>query len=377
MIYLDNAATTFPKPERVISEVSKCMRDYCGNPGRGSHTLSMMASETVFQARERLNGMFNGYGPERCIFTLNTTYALNIALKSAFTDGCHILISDLEHNSVLRQVEKLKRDGRASYDIFRTFGGDCNKITDEIKSKIKKNTGILICQIASNICGITMPVEQIGKLCRINGIVFIADAAQFAGKYAIDMKKMNIEALCLPAHKGLYGPQGAGAVLFSDRNFENADTLIEGGSGSNSLSPEMPGELPDRFEAGTLPTPAVCGLVRGVEFVSDVGVASICEHESELTEYLLGAMLSDSRFEVYAPLKCGGIVLFNVKGKTSTETADELNGRGICTRAGFHCAPLAHKTLSTGNSGAVRVSFGVFNTRDDVRKLKDALYYIK
>ena len=139
----------------------------------------------------------------------------------------------------------------------------------------------------------------------------------------------------------------------------------------------MPSELPDRFEAGTLPTPAVCGLARGVEFVSDVGVASICEHESELTEYLLGAMLSDSRFEVYAPLNCGGIVLFNVKGKASTETADELNRRGICVRAGFHCAPLAHKTLSTGNSGAVRVSFGIFNTRDDVRKLKDALYFIK
>ena len=377
MIYLDNAATTFPKPECVINEVSKCMRDYCGNPGRGSHSLSMMASEMVFRAREHLNGMFNGYSPERCIFTLNTTYALNIALKSAVSDGCHILISDLEHNSVLRQVEKLKTDGRATYDIFRTFGGDCNKITNELKSKIKKNTGILICQIASNICGITMPVEQIGKLCRINGIIFIADAAQFAGKYAIDIKKMNIDALCLPAHKGLYGPQGTGAVLFSERYFEHADTLIEGGSGSNSLSTEMPEVLPDRFEAGTVPTPAVSGLLRGVEFVSNTGIASICEHESELTEYLLAALCSDSRFEVYSPLNYGGIVLFNVKGKTSTETADELNERGICVRAGFHCAPLAHKTLSTGNSGAVRVSFGVFNTRDDVRKLKDALYYLK
>ena len=378
MIYLDNAATTFPKPDSVVTEVAKCMREYCGNPGRGSHTLSLKASEAVFRARESVCNMFNGPGPERCIFTLNTTYALNIALKAVVTRGSHILVSDLEHNSVIRQVEKLKNDGIVSYDVFRTFGGDRKRITEDIKLKIKKNTKILICQIASNICGITMPVEQIGKLCRNYGLFFIADAAQFAGIYAIDMKEMKIDALCFPAHKALYGPQGAGCVMFSERLFDNrGETIIEGGSGSNSLSALMPDTLPDRFEAGTISTPAVSGLIRGIEFVESAGFRSISAHESELTGALLSALSCDRRFEIYAPLETGGIVLFNIKGKPSVDVAGELNDRGICTRAGFHCAPLAHKTLMTGETGAVRVSFGMFNTKKDVKTLLDSLVFIK
>ena len=377
MIYFDNAATTFPKPDSVVSEVSKCMREYCGNPGRGSHSLSMMASEMVFRARENICDMFNGESPDHCVFTLNTTYALNIALKAVVTKGCHILVSDLEHNSVIRQVVKLKRDGFVSYDVFRTFGGDECKISEDIKSKVKKNSKILICQVASNICGIRMPVEQIGKLCRSFGIIFIADAAQYAGIYAIDMKRMNIDALCFPSHKGLYGPQGTGAVLFSERCFERSNTIIEGGSGSNSLSLGMPEALPDRFEAGTIPTPAVAGLVRGIEFVRSSGVDAISDHESELAGSLTEGLLCDKRFRLYGPRGRGGVVLFNIKGISPVYVSDELNRRGICTRAGFHCAPLAHNTLSTGESGAVRVSFGVFNNQSEVKTFLDSLTYIK
>ncbi len=376
MIYFDNAATTFPKPECVVEEVSTCLREYCGNPGRGSHSLSLRASEAVFRARESICALFNGQSAERCIFTLNTTYALNIALKSALSEGCHILVSDLEHNSVIRQVIKLKNEGRIQYSIFSTFGGDPERIIGDIRSKIKRNTTILICQIASNICGITMPVEQIGKLCRKYGIIFIADAAQYAGVYPIDIKSMNIDALCFPAHKGLYGPQGAGGILLSERFPDRTRTLIEGGSGSNSLNTRMPDEYPDRFEAGTLPTPALAGLIKGIEFVESIGHSSIIEHESELTSILLNGLLNDKRYEVYVPIEDCGIVLFNLIGSSSANVARELDHRGVCTRAGFHCAPLAHRTLDTGSSGAVRISFGIFNNRDEVRRLLDYLCLI-
>ncbi len=376
MIYFDNAATTFPKPESVVSEVSKCLAEYCGNPGRGSHALSMRASEAVYSARESVCALFNGYSPDRCIFTLNTTYALNISLKAAVSKGCRVLISDLEHNSVYRQVEKLKAEGIADYDVFGTYSGDREKIINDVKRKIKFNTKVLICQIASNICGVTMPVEEIGKLCRKNLIVFIADAAQYAGIREIDVKRMNIDALCFPAHKGLYGPQGAGGILLSDAFSENAPTLIEGGSGSDSLNPLMPESYPDRYEAGTCATPALAGLMQGIKFVRNIGYGNISEHEREMTSMTVDALLSDRRFEVYCPMKNCGIVLFNVKGIDPVSVGRELDARGICVRSGFHCAPLAHRTLGTGNSGAVRVSFGIFNYRDEVRKMLDALYYI-
>ncbi|MBR6917458.1 MAG: aminotransferase class V-fold PLP-dependent enzyme, partial [Clostridia bacterium] len=257
MIYLDNAATTFPKPASVTEEIVKCITSYCGNPGRGSHRMAFAASEVVFSTREKLNGIFDGDGPENCVFTLNTTYALNIALKSMVTPSSHILISDLEHNSVFRQAVKLKRDGICDFDIFHTFGGDGDKILTDIKNKLKKNTRILICLVSSNICGIVLPVTRIGELCRKRNIQFIADAAQSAGIHEISIKKMNVDALCVPSHKGLYGAQGAGAVLFSSRSVKHLKSVFDGGSGSDSLNEAMPDALPDKLEAGTVSTPAI------------------------------------------------------------------------------------------------------------------------
>jgi len=376
MIYIDNAATTFPKPESVSREVNRCLTSYCGNPGRGSHKMSLMASDAIFEAREKLTALVGVGDPTRCIFTLNTTYALNIALKSLVKPGSHILISDMEHNSVYRQVVKLNHDGIASYNIFSTYRGNDDKMLCDIKRKIRNNTTVLICQISSNISSLSMPVYRIGNLCRSKEIFFIADAAQSAGIINIDVDSMNIDALCVPSHKGLYGPQGAGAVIFSKRVSPLLRSFIEGGSGSDSLNPYMPDILPDKFEAGTMPTPAIAGLSKGIDFVKSYGIENISRHESSISNYLFDELMSDKRYTVYGDDANSGIVLFNVKGHSSTEVSQELDKHGICVRSGFHCAPLAHKTLKTGQSGAVRASFGVFNGISDAKILLDALYRI-
>lgn len=373
MIYFDNAATTFPKPDEVSEEVQRCIKEYCGNPGRGSHFMSRAAGEALYECREKLSALFGAPDPSYCVFTLNTTYALNIALKTAVSSGDHILISDMEHNSVYRQVVKLKEQGTATFDIFGTFLGDEEKIMRDIKRKVKYNTKILICQIASNVCAFRMPVERIGELCKKKGIKFIADAAQSAGIFSTDISTGNIYALCIPSHKGLYGPQGAGAVIYSSSHKQLKNTLIEGGSGSNSLSPYMPDDLPDRFEGGTMPTPAVAGLSKGIDHIVRIGIDRIRNREKELARILYGELKSDSRYIVYGNSPEYGIVMFNVSGIPSTEIASELDKRGICTRSGFHCSPLAHKTLSTGNSGAVRVSFGIFNEKSEIYRFLDVL----
>ena len=371
LVYLDNAATTFPKPEAVTAEVLRCMSEYCGNPGRGSHRLARAASEKLFEVREKLSDMFGSASPERVFFTLNTTYALNTALKSVAKAGDHILMSDMEHNSVLRPVVKLCECEGASFSTFSSLK-DEKEITDDIKRKIRKNTKILVCQHASNICGNVLPIEKIGLLCKKYGIFFIVDAAQSAGLYDIDVKRMNISALCIPSHKGLYGPQGAGAVIFSEDAPTRLKTLVEGGSGVNSKDLRMPTELPDRFEAGTMPTPIIAGLSSGIDFVKGQR-ASILSHEKYLAKMLCEELSRDRRISLYLPEKTGSVVLFNVAGKSSVHVAEELDKRGICTRAGFHCAPLAHRTLGTGDSGAVRVSFGAFNDTRDIRRLLDAV----
>lgn len=376
-VYLDNAATSYPKPQIVIDETMRCMRDYCGNPGRGSHSLSLAASEVVFSVREKLDRLFNGYGPEYCVFTLNTTYALNIALKSLVDKGCHVLISDMEHNSVLRQVTSLERDHIITFDIFRTFGGNVDRLIKDLKTRINKKTSIIICQHVSNICGTVLPLERIGKLCRSFGIKLIVDAAQSAGLYDIDIKKFSIDALCIPSHKSLYGPQGAGAVLYSGRITDKIRTFVEGGSGSDSLNPYMPSLLPDRLEAGTLPTPSIAGWSQGIDYIMSNGISEMRRHEFELSNKLTLSLLNDNSFVVYEPNKCGNSVLFNVNGKSPDSVSNALNNAGICTRAGFHCAPLAHKTLCTGNSGAIRSSFGIYNTKKDIDILLDELNKIK
>lgn len=372
MIYLDNAATSFPKPDAVCNEVSNCLKNYCGNPGRGAHSLSMAAAEKVYECRELASTFFGCSDPANIIFTLNTTHALNILIKGVLRHGDHVLISDFEHNSVFRPVYRLAADGIITYDVFPSYTNDdswnrTSLILAGISALIKPNTRMLICCHASNICSSTLPIREIGALCHRRGLFFAVDAAQSAGHISIDMQKMNIDALCAPGHKGLLGPPGSG-ILALNTNVV-LDTLTEGGNGVNSLDGSMPEFSPERYETGTLAVPAIAGLAEGIKTINENGIINIRTHTDSLWRSLYDMFTSVKGVTVYAPNHVGTVLLFNVRDIPSDTVGRELDKKGICTRSGFHCSPLGHKTLKTPAYGAVRASFGLYNTRADIETL--------
>ena len=370
IIYLDNAATTFPKPPSVCRETYRCMTQYCGNPGRGAHPVAMESAEKVYECRTLLGDMF-GSQPENVCFTLNTTYALNMAIKGLAKPNSHILIGNMDHNSTLRPVYALKSAGVVETEVFEAYSDTDNstdRILYDIDKRVRKDTKMLICSHSSNICSYTLPIEEIGRYCRDRGIIFIVDAAQSAGHTVIDMKKMNIDILCMPAHKGLYGPQGCGIMILGE-NAEIPETLIEGGNGVNSLEYTMNDESPERFEAGTVNTPAIAGLCEGIRFLNEYGTENIAMHEKQLWYRTFDYLCRIPEVKIYAPAYSGPVFLFNVKGYTSDDVGTLLSEDGICVRTGYHCSALGHRTLGTANedfNGAVRVSFGFNNTEKDV-----------
>lgn len=366
LIYFDNAATSFPKPRKVTAAVQNCIEEYCGNPGRSGHSLSLESAKAVYKCREQLATLFNLNAPENVVFTLNTTYALNMAVNALLDERDHVLISSIEHNSVYRPI--LHKGCR--YDIFNSFAPR-ERVMADIASKLRPDTRMILCSHLSNISPIMNPIEEIGKLAGRRSILFVVDAAQSAGVQPIDMQKCNIDALCIPSHKGLYGIQGCGAVLFSSRfKNENAEALIPlvtGGNGVNSLEGTMPAYLPERLEAGTLPTPAIVGLSKGIEILTGVGIDHVREHEQTLYRRARELLGNNRSIRLYCrEFARGQTLLFNVKGHSSNEITQKLNDEGVCVRGGFHCTPLCHKLLETGEGGAVRISFGAFNTLEEV-----------
>lgn len=378
MIYLDNAATGFPKPQTVIDEVARCMRQYCGNPGRGSHRLAMEAAEKIFECRVSLASFFGAENPESVIFTPNATAALNLAIKGLLKDGDHVLISDMEHNAVLRPIHRLAKEGKITYDVFSSMAtrndATAELICAELARLLKPNTRMLICSHASNICSYHAPLSELGAFCKRRGLLFVVDAAQSAGHLPIDVKSMQIDALCAPGHKGLMGPQGSGFLILGEGTL--ADTLMEGGSGYHSLEADMPTDSPERYEAGTLATPAIVGLLRGVEEVRRIGLSSIFRHIESLNSHLQERLLGMNGVTVYTPHHVGAVLLFNIDGMGADRVGTELDRLGFCVRAGFHCAALGHTTLGTPAGGAVRVSPGIFNTRAQIDAFANAVEII-
>jgi selenocysteine lyase/cysteine desulfurase len=312
-----------------------------------------------------------GADAENVVFTYNTTYALNIVIKSYIRYSSHILISDMEHNSVLRPVYELSKQKLCTYDVLNTEGTD-EEIFDRVKKAIKSDTKMIVCTHASNICSRRLPIEKIGKLCEENNIFFVVDGAQSAGLYNIDVKKMHINALCVPGHKSLYGPQGVGAIIFNSDNVGRS--FIQGGTGINSLELEMPDFLPEAYEAGTLSTPLIAGLCESLKWLKAVEIDKIRKYEEDLYSYLLKKLNSNENVIVYEGSKnLGNTLIFNVKNFSPNEISKGLDIRGICTRSGFHCTPLAHSSLNVGNDGAVRVSLSVYNTKNEINVLFEAL----
>lgn len=375
LIYLDNAATSFPKPVEVIQRVCDYMTSEGGNAGRGSHLLAMKAAERVFECRSKLSDLFDGYGEERVCFTLNTTYALNSCIKGMLRKGDHVLISDMEHNAVYRPIYKLYASGFIEYDIFPSLMADPERsaraICEGIERLVRRNTKMLICSGASNISSVSMPLIEIGKLCRRLGIIFVVDGAQCAGHFPISIKQMNIDALCIPAHKGLLGPQGCGAMILGEEI--QLSTQNEGGNGVDSLSASMSDSPPERYEAGTLPLPAIAGLSVGIDTLLSLGIERVLFHEKKLFCCARDGLSRIGRVKIYTPFAEGSVLLFNIEGMSSEAVARELSEKNICVRGGFHCSSLGHKTLGTQNAGGVRVSFGPFNSSKDVDALCDAV----
>lgn len=379
LIYLDNAATTYPKPPEVYSEVVRTFIQRGGNAGRGSHSLSMAAAEKIYECREAAARLFGVSDAERVIFTFNATYALNTVIKGLVRQGDHVLISDLEHNAVYRPIYKLAKEGVISYDVFGTMPvrGEsvAERVCSDIARKLKKNTRMVVCAHSSNICSFTLPIKEIAEFCHRCGVLFVLDAAQSAGHENISVDKMKIDALCVPSHKGLYGPQGGGMVILG-RGIV-LDTLAEGGNGVNSLEGGMPDFSPERYEAGTLPTATIAGLCAGINFVSEMGIENISRHEKALFRRAREFIGEIKGAKIYLPEYEGSVLLFNIDGYSADTLCRELDRDGICVRSGYHCAALAHRTLKTREGGAVRISFGAFNTEKDIDSLYKSLKNIK
>ena len=369
--YLDNAATSFPKPPAVLTAVTDCMKYRGGNPRRGSHTLALEAAKEIYACRETAARLF-GAEPDRVVFTLNTTHALNVAIKGLLrqyaASKIHVLCSDMEHNAVYRPLYRLAAEGRIDFDVFPTFPTarveSKARILSSLATKVRPDTRIVVCTHASNICSSVLPIEEIGAFCRRRGLYFVVDGAQSAGVHNLNVDRMGIDALCVPGHKGLMGPQGTGMLILGKG--VTLDTLMEGGNGMDSLRGEMSEDAPERFEAGTLQTPAIAGLRAGMEFVESVGIDAIREHERRLGFRLRDGLLSLPKVKVYAPHREGGVVLFSVEGYTSEEVGRILDANGICVRPGFHCTALGHRTLGTPDGGAVRASLGWGSKERDV-----------
>ena len=372
MIYLDNAATSYPKPRGMVAAMEECILKYCGNPGRSGHSMSMRTGEEVYHARRKIARLFNIEQAERLVFTKNTTEALNMALKGVLLPGDHVITTSMEHNSVLRPLKALEKRG-IRQSIIRADREGFVKPSDFEKA-IRPETRLIAVTAASNVTGTKMPLEEIGELARKRGILFLVDGAQGAGSMEIDVKKMNISMLAFPGHKGLLGPQGTGA-LYIDPELK-LNHIMEGGTGTDSKSRLQPCEFPDGYEAGTINAPAIIGLGYSAEFVEKIGPEVIGKYEEELIGWL-DERLDEMDFVTrYGPQACRktGISLINIRGAAAEEVTSILSSRyGIAVRGGFHCAGLAHKTIGTWDEGAVRISVGPFNTRRDMEKLTDAI----
>ena len=362
MLYFDNSATSYPKPSSVKQAVSKAITEYGANPGRSGYKMAMETGSRIYEARENLATLFDTES-QNVAFTLNCTHALNIAIKGLLKKGNHVLISDLEHNSVLRPIQKLCDDGIISYDVF-TYYDDDERTLSDIKSKINDKTRLIICTHVSNVFGYILPIRKIGKLCREKGIYFLVDGAQSAGQLDISIKNDYIDFLCVPGHKGLYGTCGTGAII--TKWGDMLDTLMEGGTGTISLSKEMPEEMPERHEAGTINTVGIISLKAGTDYVLGKGVKNIFNYEKYLADYVYNSLKKENDIIIYSYSPASGknvpIITFNIKGRNSDEVASELSRIGIAVRGGFHCSYLAHKKMGTDDTGTVRISIGSFNT---------------
>ena len=376
MIYFDNAATSFPKPECTQKAVSEYIK-HGVNINRSSYKIAYDAEEMVYDTRKMLCSMF-GYDDAACaVFTPNVTTALNTAIKGLLDTGDHVITSSVEHNAVMRPLRELE-SARAKISLIPS-DSEGNMITDEIEPLIRHNTKAMVITHASNVLGTIQPIKHIGEICKKHDILLIVDTAQTAGAFEIDSK--NIDVLCFTGHKGLMGPQGIGGFIAKRSAAEKMKPLISGGTGSLSHLETMPDFLPDKFEAGTLNLPGIAGLNASLKFLWEKGIENIAKHELKLTKLFLNGLAGENRINIYGrkdTINRTGTVSVSIDGIDNAIAALRFEEEyGILTRVGLHCAPSAHKTAGTYPAGTVRFSFGLFNTEEEVITAVKALKSIR
>jgi cysteine desulfurase family protein len=378
MIYLDNAATSFPKPEAVYQALDAFARTNLANPGRAGHKMALAAERALDDGRHLLNQFFNGEAPERFIFTLNCTDALNMAFKGVLQEGDHVITTDLEHNSVSRPLRAMELAGKISLTRIKADSGGTVD-PDAIKKAIRPTTRLIAQTHASNVLGTVQPIAEIGKIVREHGLLFLVDAAQTAGVIPIDVRALNIDLLAFPGHKSLFGPTGTGTLYVGPR--AKVGVWREGGTGGDSSNETQPKEYPYFLEGGTPNVLGVAGLSAGVKWVQAQGMDKIHHGEAELVEYLWRRLDEIGGYEVFGhrdQSKRVGTISFRSEMLPAPELGGILDHSfEIAVRPGLHCAPYIHKSIGTFPDGTIRVSPGPFNTKQDIDVLVQALSEVK
>ena len=373
-IYLDNAATSFPKPKEVATAVYDFMVNNGTSSGRGSYKKAMQSDYIVYECRKLIGKLFNFDNPKKVVFTSNVTDSLNIAMRGILKENDHVITSSLEHNAVWRCLKTLERDINIKIDTV-----ECSKdgITNQqdIKKYIKKDTALIVFTQASNVLGTIQPIREIGAIAREHNIPFLVDSAQSAGAMKIDVKEDNIDILAFTGHKSLLGPMGTGGLIINT----NIDIkpLKAGGTGGDSAYEYQPDYYPNHLETGTSNVSGIAGLREAIKFLNKEGIENIHNKEKELTKYALEKLETVKDIEIYGPKDCEkmlSVISFNIKDKRPEDVGSILDQKyDIMLRAGLHCAPTAHSVIGTKERGTLRIGLGYFNEKEDIDKLVEAL----
>lgn len=371
-IYLDNGATSFPKPKCVGEAILNYIDNLGTSVNRGAYETAYSVANTVFETRELICDLFNFDQPENVIFTKNITESLNILIKGLLKNGDHVVVSSMEHNAVMRPLNSLN---------INISKAKCNKFGDleieDFKLQLKENTRAVIMTHASNVCGTILNLEEVGKICREKNIIFIIDTAQTAGFLDIDYKKLKADAIAFTGHKSLLGPQGIGGFIINDRLVKIIPSLIDGGTGSLSEEERQPNYMPDKYEAGTPNIPGIFGLNASIKYLKNIELKNIRQKEYELLKIFLDEIKQINGIAIIGRKTLegrSGVVSLDFYDNDNGEIAYKLgNDYGIMTRSGMHCSPSAHKTLGTFPRGTVRFSFSHFNTKEEVYYTMDSI----
>lgn len=374
MIYLDNAATTWPKPETVYQKMDQFLRELGANPGRAGHKMAAEAGRQIFEVREKIAAFFGAADSSEIVFTSNATHSLNFGLHGVVEQGDHVITSCLEHNSVFRPLKELERSGMIELTVIGlTAEGDLDYA--ELERSIRPHTKLIAMIHGSNVTGHIFDLQRICGIAKAKGVLIMIDAAQTAGVFPIDLRELPIDLLALPGHKSLYGPPGTGILYV--RTGTPMRAIFAGGTGSKSEEVYQPELLPDKYESGSVNSVGIAGLGAGVDFVQTVGMDTIREHELHLCHRMIEGLLVLPKVTVYGPalgMLRTPVISFNIGTESSSEIGyilDQVFDIGV--RSGLHCSPLAHQTMGTVHQGMIRASFGYFNTTDDVEQALAAI----